>query len=64
MNKCLLRVGVTLLLGSLLPAVSGCSHNPNHDIDMERAREAANRVHSPPKLSPSEQAKATEDRGG
>ena len=36
--------GVTLLVG-LLWAISGSGHNPNHDINMEQAREAARRVH-------------------
>ncbi len=39
--------GVTLLVG-LLWAFSGSGHDPNHDINMEKAREAANRVHPPP----------------
>ena len=33
----------------LLGALSGCGHNPNHDIDMVQARAAADRVHKPPK---------------
>jgi hypothetical protein len=43
-----LRGGVMLLVGTLLGALSGCGHNPNHDINMEQARAAANRVHPPP----------------
>ena len=43
----LLGAGV-LLSGTLLGALSGCGHNPNHGIDMEKAREAADRVHPPP----------------
>ena len=43
-----LRVGM-LLAGTLLGALSGCGHNPNHGINMEQAQEAANRVHTPPK---------------
>jgi hypothetical protein len=39
---------VMLLVGTLLGALSGCGHNPNHDIDMEEARKAADRVHPPP----------------
>jgi len=39
---------VTLLVGTLLGALSGCGHDPNHDINMEQARAAANRVHRPP----------------
>jgi hypothetical protein len=44
-----LRAGVILLVGTFLAALLGCGHDPNHDINMERAREAANRVHTPPK---------------
>jgi len=40
--------GVILLVGALLWAFSGSGHNPNHDINMEQARAAANRVHPPP----------------
>jgi hypothetical protein len=39
--------GVTLLVG-LLWALSGSGHNPNHGINMEKAREAADRVKPPP----------------
>jgi hypothetical protein len=39
--------GVTLLVG-LLWAFAGSSHDPNHDINMEKAREAADRVKPPP----------------
>jgi hypothetical protein len=39
--------GVTLLVG-LLWAFSGSGHDPNHGINMEKAREAADRVHPPP----------------
>lgn len=42
------RVALMLLTGSILASLSGCGHDPNHDIDMERARAAANRVHTPP----------------
>ena len=49
MRVWMLRVGVTLLGGTLLGALSGCGHNPNHDINMEQARAAARRVHTPPK---------------
>ena len=48
MRVWMLRVGVMLLVGTLLGALSGCGHDPNHDIDMEQARAAANRVHAPP----------------
>lgn len=65
----MLRGGIMLLVGMLLVGMllwvfSGSSHNPNHDINVEQARAAANRVHSPPKLSPSERAKAEQDHGG
>ena len=40
--------GVTLLVG-LLWALSGSGHDPNHDINMEEARKAAERVHPRPK---------------
>ena len=48
MRVWMLRVGVMLLGGTLLGALSGCGHNPNHDINMEQARAAARRVHTPP----------------
>ena len=52
MRAWMLRVGVMLLgvmlLVGLLWAFSGSGHNPNHGIDMEKAREAADRVHPPP----------------
>jgi len=38
-----------VLLGTLLGALLGCGHDPNHDIDREKARAAADRVHTPPK---------------
>ena len=41
-------LGVMLLVGTLLWALSDSGHNPNHDINMEKAREAADRVHPPP----------------
>jgi len=40
-------LGVILLVG-LLWAFSGSGHDPNHGIDMEKAREAADRVKPPP----------------
>lgn len=43
----LILLGVMLLV-ALIWALSGSSHDPNHDINMEKAREAANRVHPPP----------------
>ena len=52
MRVWMLRGGVILLGGTLLWALlgslSGCGHNPNHDINMEKARAAADRVHPPP----------------
>jgi hypothetical protein len=47
----MLRAGVILLGGMLLWALFGAllGHNPNHDIDREQARAAADRVHAPPK---------------
>ena len=41
-------LGVMLMVGTLLWALSGSGHNPNHDINMEQARAAARRVHTPP----------------
>ena len=48
MRVWMLLGAVMLLCGTLLGALSGCGHNPNHDINMEQARAAANRVHPPP----------------
>ena len=48
MRVWVLRVGVMLLSGTLLGALSGCGHNPTHDVNMEQARAAARRVHPPP----------------
>ena len=48
MRARMLCVELMLLVGMLLGALSGCGHNPNHDIDMEQARAAANRVHKQP----------------
>ena len=48
MRVWMLRGGVMLLVGTLLGALSGCGHDPNHDINMEQARAAAHRVHAPP----------------
>jgi hypothetical protein len=49
MRVWMLRGGVMLLVGTLLGALSGCGHNPNHDINIEQARAAAHRVHATPK---------------
>ena len=48
MRAWMLRGAVMLLVAALLGALSGCGHDPNHDINMEQARAAANRVHPPP----------------
>lgn len=48
MRKWMLLGGVMLLVGALVWALSGSSHNPNHGINMEQARAAARRVHPPP----------------
>lgn len=64
MRAWMLRVGVMLLGGGLLGPLCGCGHNPNHDIDMDQARAAARRVHSPPKLTPSDRARMEQDHGG
>ena len=52
MRAWILRGGVILLSGilvvALLWAFSGSGHDPNHDINMEQARAAARRVHTPP----------------
>ena len=49
MRKWMLLGAVILVVGTLLWALSGSGHNPNHDINMEQARAAADRVHTPPK---------------
>ena len=49
MRILMLRGRGIVLVGAVLGALYGCGHNPNHDIDMEQARAAANRVHTPPK---------------
>ncbi len=41
MRARMLLGAVMLLVGTLLGALSGCGHNPNHDINMEQARAAA-----------------------
>jgi hypothetical protein len=48
MRVWILRGRMILLVGTLLGAILGCGHNPNHDINLEQARAAANRVHRPP----------------
>ncbi len=52
MRVWMLRGAVMLLVGTLLVALlvalSNSGHNPNHGIDMEKAREAADRVKPPP----------------
>ena len=52
MRVWMLRRGVILLVGTLLVALlwalSGSGHDPNHGIDMEKARKAADRVHPRP----------------
>ena len=45
----MILLGMMLLAGTLFWALSGSGHDPNHDIDREQARAAANRVHTPPK---------------
>jgi hypothetical protein len=66
MRAWMLRVGVMLLgvmlLVGLLWALSGSSHNPNHGINMEKAREAADRVH--PQPDPAVRAKMKPGHGG
>ena len=57
-------LGLMLLVGTLLWALSGSGHDPNHDINMEQARAAADRVHPPPKLTPEDRAKMNQDHGG
>ncbi|MCC2669750.1 MAG: hypothetical protein K0Q72_2221 [Armatimonadetes bacterium] len=52
MRTWILRGAGVLLVGTLLGSLPGCGHNPNHGIDMEEARKAAARVHTPPKPQP------------
>ena len=49
MRAWILRGGVILAVATLLGALSACGHDPNHGINMEEARKAADRVHKPPK---------------
>ena len=66
MRASMLRGGVILLvgtlLGALLWAISGSGHDPNHGINMEKARAAANRVH--PQPDPAVRAKMKPGHGG
>lgn len=52
MRVWMLRGGVILLsavlLAALLWTLSGSGHDPNHGIDREQARKAADRVKPPP----------------
>lgn len=48
MRACMLRAAALLLGGTLLGALLGCGHDPNHGVNMEQARAAARRVHTPP----------------
>ena len=49
MRAYLLLGAAMLLCGALLGALSGCGHNPNHGINIERAQDAAERIHPRPK---------------
>ena len=52
MRVWMLRVGVMLLVGTLLGALSGCGHDPNHDIDMSRpGRPPAGSIRHPRRAS-------------
>jgi hypothetical protein len=62
MRAWILRGGMILLVGTLLGVLPGCGHNPNHDIDMKKAREAADRVH--PQPDPAVRAKMKPGHGG
>jgi hypothetical protein len=48
MRAWMLRGGAILLVGTLLAVLSGCGHDPNHGINKEQAKAAANRVHPQP----------------
>jgi hypothetical protein len=48
LRRGVILLGGMLLVGTLLWVLLGSGHNPNHDINMEQARAAANRVHTPP----------------
>jgi hypothetical protein len=48
MRAWMLRWGMVILIGMLSGTLFGCGHNPNHGINMDRARAAADRVHKPP----------------
>ena len=62
MRKWMLLGAVMLLVGALVWAFSGSGHNPNHGINMEQAREAADRVH--PQPDPAVRAKMKPGHGG
>jgi hypothetical protein len=68
MRVWIVRWGVVLVVGTLLAALLGSllgsGHDPNHDINMDEARAAARRVHTPPRLSPSDRDKIMRDHGG
>ena len=49
MRAWILRGGVILAVATCLGALSGCGHDPNHDINTEEARKAADRVHPQPR---------------
>ena len=44
-----LRAVVALVMAGVVGILAGCGHDPNHGIDMDAARKAADRVHKPPK---------------
>ena len=48
MRKWMLLGGAMLLVGALVWALSGSSHDPNYGINREKARKAADRVHPRP----------------
>ena len=48
-GQIIMRVGMLLVAGTLIGALSGCGHDPNHGINREQAQKAADRVHPPPK---------------
>ena len=48
MRNWMLLGAVILVVAALVWALAGSGHDPNHGINMEKARAAANRVHPPP----------------